>query len=80
MAVVFSTGALSLLYLGINSGISALFKVENVSVGDYLPDSLMGSVNAITGDLVVNAIIVAVAFIALFLCLTYIMFKKRDVK
>ncbi|WP_405356953.1 ABC transporter permease [Ruminococcus sp.] len=80
MAVVFSTGALSLLYLGINSGISALFKVENVSVGDYLPDSLMGSVNAITGDLVVNAIIVAVVFIALFLSLTYIMFKKRDVK
>ena len=80
MAVVFSTGALSLLYLGINSGITALFKVENVSVGDYLPDSLMGSVNAITGDLVVNAIIVAVVFIALFLSLTYIMFKKRDVK
>ena len=75
MAVVFSTGA-----LGINSGISALFKVENVSVGDYLPDSLMGSVNAITGDLVVNAIIVAVVFISLFLSLTYIMFKKRDVK
>ena len=80
MAVVLSTGALSLLYLGINSGITALFKVENVSVGDYLPDSLMGSVNAITGDLVVNAIIVAVVFIALFLSLTYIMFKKRDVK
>lgn len=80
MAVVLSTGALSLLYLGINSGISALFKVENVSVGDYLPDSLMGSVNAITGDLVVNTIIVAVVFIALFLSLTYIMFKKRDVK
>ena len=80
MAVVFSTGSLSLLYMGINTGISALFKVENIDVGNYLPDSLMNSVNAITGDLVINAIIVAVVFIALFLWLTYMMFKKRDVK
>ena len=80
MAVVFSTGALSLLYMGINTGITALFKVENIDVGNYLPDALMGSVNVITGELVVNAIIVAAVFIGVFLWLTYMMFKKRDVK
>lgn len=80
MAVVFSTGALSLLYMGINTGITALFKVENIDVGNYLPDALMGSVNVITGELVVNAIIVAAIFIGVFLWLTYMMFKKRDVK
>lgn len=80
MAVVFSTGALSLLYMGVNTGISALFKVEDIDVGNYLPDALMNSVNAITGELVVNGIIVAVIFIGLFLWLTYMTFKKRDVK
>ena len=80
MAVVFSTGALSLLYMGINTGITALFKVENIDVGNYLPDALMGSVNVITGELVINAIIVAAIFIGVFLWLTYMMFKKRDVK
>lgn len=80
MAVVFSTGALSLLYMGINTGITALFKVENIDVGNYLPDALMNSVNAISGEMVVNAIIVAALFIGLFLWLTYMTFKKRDVK
>ena len=80
MAVVFSTGSLSLLYMGINTGISALFKVDNIDVGNYLPDALMNSVNAISGELVVNAIIVAVVFIGLFLWLSYMTFKKRDVK
>lgn len=80
MAVVFSTGSLSLLYVGIDAGVNALFHLEGFSVSDYMPDALLNSVSAITGELVINAIIVSVIFIVLFLWLSYITFKKRDIK
>ena len=80
MAVVFATSSLSLLYMGIDYGVAALLHAENFSIANYMPDGLMGSVSAVTGELVVNAIIVSVVFIVLFVWLTYTTFKKRDVK
>lgn len=80
IAVVFATGSLSLLYMGINYGATTLLHLENFAIGNYLPDSLIGSVSAVSGDLVVNAIIVSAVFIGLFLWLTYTVFKKRDIK
>ena len=80
LAVVFSTNTLSLLYMGLNALCSDVLKLGAVNVGDYMPDGLMNSVNAIDGTLTVNAIVVSVVFIALFVTLTYIIFKKRDVK
>ena len=79
-SVVFSNNTLSLLYMGLNTLCSDILKLGAVNVGDYMPDGLMNSVNAIDGTLTVNAIIVSVVFIALFVTLTYIIFKKRDVK
>lgn len=80
IAVVFATNSLSLLYMGVDYGAATLLHAENFTTSNYLPDGLMGSVNAITGDLVVNAIVVSAVFIGLFLWLTYMTFKKRDVK
>lgn len=78
--VVLATGSLSLVYLGIDTAISNIFKVSGFSIGNYLPDSLMGSVSVQSNDLVINGVIVAVLFIAAFTVLTYMTFKKRDVK
>ena len=79
-AVVFATGAFSLLYMGISTAVMNIFKISDFSLGDYLPDSLMNSVNVAENTLVVNGIAVAVIFIGVFVTLTYITFKKRDVK
>lgn len=80
LGVVLATGTLSLVYMGINAMLANVFHVAGFDLGEYTPDSLMISVNAITNILVINALIVAVAFIALFVSLTYVAFKKRDVK
>ena len=80
LAVIFPLGALSLLYMGIDAAISYVFKVESFSLSDYMPDSLIGSVNVAQNNLVANGIIVAIVFIALFCTLTYITFKKKDIK
>ena len=80
LAVVFSTGSLSLLYLGINTAVANIFKTENFDLGNYLPDSLINSVSVTSNTLVVNAIVVSVIFITVFVMLTSITFKKKDVK
>ncbi len=79
MAVIFATGSLNLLYLGVNTAIMTIFKTE-VNVGNLFPDTLMGSVDAITNTNVINAVLVSAVFIVLFTVLTYVIFKKRDVK
>lgn len=80
MAVLFATGTVSLIYEGISFGVNSLLKIDSFQLSHYMPDSLYGSVDAVTGNLVVNAIIVSVVFIVLFVALTCIVFKKRDVK
>lgn len=79
-AVIFAVNALSLAYLGINTAVATVFKWQNFSFGDYMPDALMGSVNVETGSLVVNALIVSAVFIVGFLLLTVKTFESRDVK
>ena len=78
-SVVFGANVLSLAYMGISMGLKNLLHVD-INVGDYMPDALMGSVDVINNSLVVNAIVVSAVFIAAFTILTFIVFKKRDVK
>ena len=80
MAVLFSTGTFTLIYNGISFGVNSLLKTDSFQLSHYMPDGLYGNVNAVTGDLVVNSIIVSVVFIILFVTLTCVVFKKRDVK
>lgn len=80
IGVMISLGAFSLLYLGIDTVLINLFKVENFTLNAYMPDTLMSSVSVGDQNLVANGIIVAVIFIALFFTLTYITFKKKDIK
>ena len=79
VGVFLGTGALALVYLGLNTGISNLFKKE-VNVTSFVPDQLFGSVNVATGTYVLNAVIVGLVCIALFLGLTIKVFNSRDIK
>lgn len=80
IGVIFATGALNLAYMGISTGVTYLFKIEDFALGDYLPDALMGSVNAGANTLVINAVLVGLIFTVAFVTLTYFTFKKRDIK
>lgn len=80
LAVMIPLSALSLLYMGINALVSNFLKVEGFSLNDYMPDALLGSVNAVENSLVANGIIAAIVCIVLFYILTYITFKKKDIK
>lgn len=80
MAVLFATNTLNLIYMGINAAVMNIFKIESFSIDEFMPDALMGSVNVASDTLIINAIAVAAVFIGLFVTLTYITFKKRDVK
>ncbi len=78
-SVVFGANVFSLAYMGISMALHNFLHVE-VNVGDYMPDALMNSVDVLSNTMVVNAGVVSVVFIAAFTILTYIVFKKRDVK
>lgn len=81
LGVIFPINALSLVYMGIDSLISNVFKIKaDFSLANYMPDSLINSVNVVNNELVVNAIVVAVIYIVLFYILTYFIFNKRDIK
>ncbi len=79
LAVLLGTGALNLAYIGVNTGLDAL-GVHGVDITGYLPSSLLGSVSAVGGELVVNGIVSAVVVFSVFTALTLILFKKKDVK
>ena len=79
LAVVFGSGALTLIYLGINAGIAELFKTKSFDIKHYVPSALFDSVDVAKGTLVANALIVAAAVIVLFTILTCAVFKKRDI-
>ncbi len=80
IGVILGTGALGMVYFGLNQAIENIFHVENVEIQSYVPDQLINSVNAGTNIAVVNAIVVAVVCTVLFLVLTVKVFNSRDVK
>ena len=75
--VVLGSGMLGLAYIGLNTAVHKIFNVDSFNVNDYAPDSLLES----SGKLVaVNALVVSVVIIAIFLPLTVKIFSKSDVK
>ncbi len=81
LGVIFPIGALSLLYIGIDTLIGKFVDLgKGFSIANYMPDSLINSVNVANNEFVVNSVIVALIYIVLFCLLTNIAFKKRDIK
>lgn len=76
IGVIIGTGALGLVYLGLDTALYNIFHINNFSISDYMPDQLILGSNII----VLNAIIVAVVCSVVFLLLTVNTFKKRDIK
>ena len=75
--VVLGSGMLGLAYMGLNSVIEKVFKLESFNINDYAPDSLLVSGGNLAAA---NALIVSVVIIAVFLSLTVRIFNKSDVK
>ena len=80
VGVVIGTGSLGLAYFGLNMAINKVLKTEDFDVSNFMPDSLMSSVNVAANTAVVNAIVVAIVCSAIFLGLTIKVFNARDVK
>lgn len=80
LGVMIPVGAFSLIYMGIDTAVKNFLKIKGFALGNFMPDSLIGSVNAVKGTLLANGIISAVVCIVLFYILTYITFNKRDIK
>lgn len=82
IGVIFGTGVLGLVYMGLNAAITNIFKLTDTqfNIGDYVPDQLINSVNVVTGTSVINALIVGVVFSVLFIVITIKVFESRDVK
>ena len=80
VGVVIGTGSLGLAYFGLNMAINKFFKTEDFDVSNFMPDSLMSSVNVAANTAVLNAVIVAIVCSAIFLGLTIKVFNTRDVK
>ena len=75
LAVLFGTGMASLIYSGINSGLSAL-GIKSFDFGAYMPDTLMG----LSKPDVLTSLLVSAGFIAVFLLLSIRIFDKKDIK
>ena len=73
LSVLFATGAMSLVYEAVNSGLSQAIKGFNIR--DFMPDALMTNPTP-----TVNALLSAVISTALFLTLSIRIFDKKDVK
>jgi len=76
LAVLLGTGLLSLVYMGIDAGLNQIFKLGSFSIGNYMPDQLLGAANP---D-VLRAVLVSAVTIAIFLPLSIRVFDRRDVK
>ena len=74
------TGALGLVYLGLNSALDNVFGSGNVHIDEGAPDQLVNTVNVASGASVVNALIVGLVCCVLFMALTIKIFNKRDIK
>lgn len=75
LAVLFGLGLTTLIYLGINQGLSQIFGPET-DISRYMPDAVMGENPLDT----VKAILVSVVTGGVFLLLAIRIFDRRDVK
>ena len=80
IGVIIGTGSLSLAYMGLSVAIDNIFHTQGFDLGMYMPDALLNSVNVGAGVAVVNAIVVSLVCIVLFMALTVTVFGRRDIK
>ena len=80
VGVFLGSGAMGLIYMGLNQDVNSVFKLGNFSVANYAPDQLINSVNVARNVAVANSVIASIVCTAVFLSLTVKVFNSRDVK
>ena len=76
---IFGIGVTKFVYM-IASMLLGVMKV-NFNIGDYMPDGINSQLAADTaGELCVKAIVVSLAFVAVFVAANYFVIKRRDIK
>ena len=80
VGVIIGTGSLGLAYMGLNTAANTVFHLEGFDLGSYMPDTLFNSVSVATNTAVINAVIVAIVCIVIFMALTVKVFDSSDVK
>lgn len=86
VGVLIGSGALEILYLPLNFGLSKLFQ-SDIDVQHYVPDKLFAwyvniyDTTALSQEqFIINALIVSAVVIFMFGGYTYILFRKKDIK
>lgn len=81
IGVLFSSGLLALVYMGLNVGIANVFKTDKFDISAYMPDQLFGNTMATTLNATAfNAIIVSLVVSGVFIFFTVKIFNNSDVK
>ena len=81
IGVLFSSGLLALVYMGLNVGIANVFKTDKFDISSYMPDQLFGNTMATTLNATAfNAIIVSLVVSGVFIFFTVKIFNNSDVK
>lgn len=80
IGVIIGTGSLGLAYMGLSTAIDNIFHTENFNLAEFMPDTLLNTVNVAANTAIVNAIIVSVVCTVIFMVLTVKVFNSRDVK
>jgi hypothetical protein len=76
---IFGIGVTQLAYMA-TTMVLGVAKI-NFNVSQYMPDGINAQLSvASVGDLYIKAIVISIAFIAVFLTANYIVVSKRDVK
>ncbi len=76
LAVLMGMGLLSLIYMGIDSGLNQLFHNKGFQIADYMPDQLLGKQRPDT----LTSLIVSGVTLFLFLTLSLRVFDRKEVK
>ncbi|MBQ9408117.1 MAG: hypothetical protein IJU28_01820 [Clostridia bacterium] len=76
LAVLFGTGLLVLVYMGIDSGLDKVFTKKSFSIAEYMPDQLLGDGDASA----LRRIVVALVTCAIFLPLGIRVVDRKEIK
>ena len=80
VGVIIGTGALGLVYMGLDMALANIFGKNSISVSSIAPDQLLSNVSVGENVAVLNAIIVSIVCSVIFFSLTIKVFKTRDIK
>ena len=66
--------------MGLSTAADTVFRTDGFDLGEFMPDTLFNAVSVGTNTAVINAVIVSLVCIAIFMTLTVKVFDRSDVK